>query len=167
MTSSNINLRVDLKMKCFVQLARKCIVDNIEAEIDKTDNEEMRQALVTKLTEVLENDLIFTKPKNIVVSLQHIRTPTEPVSVRNTPLKLKNMSNSLVYKRFCASVASLLGCNVDYSDTTFGNLPKNARVYEGIKRLYSSGRLDQESLDQLVSDAENMTNYEVSQVTEE
>lgn len=157
MTSSNIHLRVELKMKCFIQLARKCIVDNIEEEIEKTDNEELREALVEKLTEVLESDLILNNPRPTVLSIVNVsqqRIPTEPVNVRGTPLKLKNMPNSIVYRKFCTSVANILGYAPDFSDSPFNNLVKNTRVYEAIKRLYTSGRIDQESLDQLVQDAE-------------
>lgn len=156
MSSSNTHLRVELKMKCFVQLARKCIVDNLEAEIEKTDNEELREALVEKLTEVLESDLVFNKPKPVVLSVVGIqqRVPTEPVNVRGTPLKLKNMPNSVVYRKFCTSVANILGYAPDFSDAPFNNLVRNTRVYEAIKRLYTSGRLDQDALDQLVQEAE-------------
>lgn len=157
MTSSNTQLLVELKMKCFVQLARKCIVDNIEEEIGKTDSEEMREALVEKLTEVLESDLVFNKPKPVIISnfnVQQQRIPTEPVNVRGTPLKLKNIPNNIVYRKFCTSIANLLGYSPDFSDAPFNNLVRNTRVYEGIKQLYMSGRMDQGYLDQLVQDAE-------------
>jgi len=158
MTSSNINLRVELKMKCFIQLARKCIVDNLEEEIEKTDNEELREALVEKLTEVLENDLVLNKPKPIILTVNDIRPqriPTEPVNIRGTPLKLKNMPSSIIYRRFCAKIASMLNFAPDFSDAPFNNLARNTRVYEAIKRLYNSGKIDQESLDQLVQESEN------------
>ncbi len=158
MASSNTNLRVDLKMKCFIQLARKCIVDNLEEEIEKTDNEEMKEALIEKLTDVLENDLIISKRKNNIVilsSFQQKKSPVEPVNVRGTPLKLKNMSSNTVYRKFCTNIANMLGYQSDFSDAPFYNYTKNNRVYEAIKVLYSSGKIDQESLDQLVTDAES------------
>lgn len=158
MIPSNTNLRIELKMKCFIQLARKCIVDNIEEEIEKTDNEEIREALIEKLTEVLESDLVFNKPNPVVLSvvgIQQQRIPTEPVNVRGTPLKLKNMPNNIVYRRFCTNIANILGYAPDFSDSPFNNLVRNTRVYEAIKRLYISGRIDQESLDQMVQDADS------------
>lgn len=158
MTSSNTHLRVELKMKCFIQLARKCIVDNIEEEIEKTENEALREALVDKLTEVLESDLVFNKPKpNVlpIINVSQQRIPTEPVNIRGTPLKLKNMPNSVVYRKFCTSISDILGYAPDFSDSPFNNLVKNTRVYEAIRRLYSSGRIDQDTLDQLVQDAES------------
>ena len=157
-TSSNTNLKVELKMKCFVQLARKCIVDNLEEEIEKTDDDELREALVEKLTEVLENDIIFDKPRNNtpVVHKPQQRIPTEPVNVRGTPLKLKNMSNSTIYRNFCKSIADLCECAPDFSDTQFSNMVRYTRVYEAIKRLYNSGKIDQDTLDQLVKEAEEM-----------
>jgi len=160
MTSSNIQLRVDLKMKCFIQLARKCIVDNIEEEIEKTDNDEIREALIEKLTMILEGDIIFTKPSynnrntSRVNTSSSQRIPSEPVNVRGTPLKLKNMSNNIIYHKFCSNIAKLSGYAPDFSDSPFNNLVKNTRVYEAIKRLYASGLIDQNDLDQLVNDAE-------------
>lgn len=157
MSSSNNHLRVELKMKCFIQLARKCIVDNLEEEIEKTDNDELREALVEKLTDVLESDLVFNKSKPAVISIvgiQQQKIPSEPVNVRGTPLKLKNMPNSVVYRKFCTSIANILGYSPDFSDSPFNNLVRNTRVYEAIKRLYNSGKMDQEFLDQLVQEAE-------------
>lgn len=157
MASSNTQLRVELKMKCCIQLARKCIVDSIEEEIEKTDGE-LREALIEKLTEVLENDLIIVKSKSTNTSVNYNtqqRVPTEPVNVRGTPLKLKNMTSSMVYRRFCTNIANLLGYTSDFSDAPFNNLVKNTRIYEAIKRLYSSGRIDQELLDQMVREAES------------
>lgn len=155
MTSSNVQLRVDNKMKYFIQLARKCIVDSLEEEIEKTENEEMREALSLKLTEVLENDLIINKIKpRTNFNVQYQRPPSDPVHVRGTSLKLKNINN-VAYKKFCNSIADILGYLADFSDAPFNNLSKNARVYEAIKRLYSSGRMDQEYLDQLIQDAES------------
>lgn len=154
--SSNNKLRVELKMKCFIQLARKCIVDNLEEEIGKTDNDELRESLVEKLTEILESDVVFVKPKTTIISVTNLqqKIPTEPVTVRGTPLKLKNMPSGAVYRKFCTSIADMLGYAHDFSDSPFNNLLRNARVYEGIKRLYSSGKIDQEIIDDLVKEAE-------------
>lgn len=157
MVSSNIQLKVDNKMKCFIQLARKTIVDLLEEEIEKTDNEELRSALTDKVTEVLECDLVVYRPKQVVISVLNInqKLPKEPVTVKGTPLKVKNMSNPLVYRNFCASVANLANYAPDFSDSPFSNYNRNSRVYEAIKRLYTSGRIDQETLDTLVQEAED------------
>ena len=45
-----------------------------------------------------------------------------------------------------------------FTDWVFNNFVKNKRVYEAIKRLYSSGQLDQEKLDNLVQKAHNILN---------
>jgi hypothetical protein len=155
MVSSNIQLRVDNKMKYFIQLARKCILDSLEEEIEKTENEELREALSLKLTEVLENDLIINKSRpRHNFNVQYQRIPTDPVYVRGTSLKLKNVNNT-AYKKFCNTIADIMGYTPDFSDSPFNNIPKNARVYEALKKLYSSGRMDQEYLDQLIQDAES------------
>jgi len=154
MTSSNSHLLIQEKMKFLVQLARKCVIDNIEDEIAKAESEDIRSAYVDKLTEILESELVFNKPKTYVITVKHQGVPSEPVNVRGTSLKLKNMTNNVVYRKFCTSIANVLGYASDFSDAPFGNLPRNTRVYEAIKKLYSSGRLDQESLDQLVQEAE-------------
>lgn len=156
--NSNINLRVDLKMKCFIQLARKCIVDNIEEEIEKTDNEDLRKALIDKLTEVLENELILQKPKTVnlsSISAPVKKIPVEPVNVKGTPMFLKNM-NINAYRNFCKNISDTMGYEADFSDAPFNNLPRNSRIYVAIKKLYSSGKIDQESLDNLVLEAENI-----------
>lgn len=154
MASSKTHLRVDLKMKCFIQLARKCIVDNLEEEIEKTDNEELKEALIEKLTDVLECDLIINKIRPNPTTHISQRIPNEPVSVRGTPLKLKNMSNNIVYRKFCTAIANSGGYAPDFSDAPFNNLLKNTRVYEAIRRLFTSGNIDQEALDKIVQEAE-------------
>jgi hypothetical protein len=140
-------------------MARKCIVDSIEEEIEKTDNEELREAFIEKLTDVLESDITFNKPKPTILSVVNVQSqkiPSEPVSVRGTPLKLKNMDN-VTYRKFCTNIADMSGYASDFSDAPFNNIVKNARVYEAIKRLYLSGRIDQELLDNLVKEMEDVS----------
>ena len=151
--ASNIQLKVDNKMKCFIQLARKTIIDHLEEEIEKTENNDLRLALTDKITEVLEGDLIISKPKQVIVSIVQ-KLPKEPVTVKGTPLKVKNMSNPIVYRKFCTLIADQLNYAPDFSDSPFSNYNKNARVYEAIKRLYTSGRIDQELLNDIIQDAE-------------
>lgn len=158
---STSTLRVDLKMKCFIQLARKCLVDNLEEEIEKTENPEIKESLIEKLTEVLECDIIFSRPRvynNVNDYNQRKKIPNEPVNVRGTPLKLRNMSNTVIYRKFSASIANILGYTPDFSDAPFSNIARNNRVYEAIKLLYKSGKMDQEQLDCLVTEAENSNN---------
>lgn len=151
----NVQLRVDIKMKCIIQLARKCIVDNLEQEIEKNNiNDEYRDALIEKLTEILEGELVINKAKSVVVPVNAKRIPVDPVNIRGTPLKLKIMPDNAVYRRFCTNVANVLGYSSDFSDAPFNNLMKNTRVYEALKYLHVSGQLDQDKLDQMVKTAE-------------
>lgn len=151
-TSSNIHLRIENRMKCFIELARECIINNIEEEIEKVNDPDLKNAFRNKLTEVLESDILITRPKSVVI-LSAPKILTEPVNIRHTPLKLKNMSNS-VYRKFCSNIATMSGYAPDFSDAPFNNLSRNTRVYEAIKRLYNSGKITQEIIDQMVAEVE-------------
>lgn len=154
MSPSNINLRVDLKIKCFIQLAKKLVVDSIETEIAKTDNEEMKDALINKLGEILESDIKFIKTQ-MYNTYQQRTPPSVPVLVRGTHLKLKNISSVPKYRAFCTKIADMLNYASDFSNAPFNNLPKNARIYEALKTLSRERNLTQEELDKIVEECEN------------
>jgi hypothetical protein len=143
MQSSNIKLSIDLKLKCFMHLAKKDIVDNIEQEIEKNDNEELRIAFIEMLNDVLNSELYLSKPK-------FNKLPNEPVKIKGTPLKLQVMTNTTEFHNFCATIAKLSGYKSDFSDAPFNNLSKNARIYEAIRKLYISGNITQDILDDIV-----------------
>lgn len=151
-TASNINLKIELRMKCFIQLARKSLIDNIESELSNTSNEEMRDALITKLTEVLKSDLRLVTSSGMVST----RTPpTEPVRVRGTRLRLKNIQDVNNYRKFCIAIADKLGYTSDFADSPFNTLPRNARIYEALKILFHEHNLTQMDLDKIVEECED------------
>lgn len=146
--SSNIRFKVESIMKASIITAKRKIVDEIESQRDLTENQELKKALSLKINEVCTSNLILMKQRNITFPVRK-----EPVKVKNTPLFLKNMS-SIAFKKLCEYIAELLECSPNFSDPSFGNLPQNSRVYEAIRRLYSSGRIHQEMLDELTDKAE-------------
>lgn len=154
MSPSNINLRVDLKIKCFIQLAKKLIVDNIENELAKADTDEMKDALIIKLGEILESDIKFVKTP-VYTHYQERIPPSEPVRVRGTQLRLKNISTVSKYRVFCKKIADKLKYASDFSDAPFNTLPRNARIYEALKLLYHEKDFTQEDLDKIVEECEN------------
>jgi hypothetical protein len=153
-----MNLTVDNKMKSFLQLARQHLVETIEAEIEKTvDNEELRSVYISKLTDVLEGELkiIRSHPTDNFVRKN---VPNAPVKVRGTNLYLKNIPNNEVYQKVCTAIARRLGFNDDFSDAPFIDLPKNNRVYEALRMLHYNQGLSQCSLDGIIKECETETN---------
>lgn len=63
--SSIVNQKVKAKMKCLMQLAKDSVIDNLEVEIEKCTNDEIRDAYISELNEVYRSELKFFKP-NIV-----------------------------------------------------------------------------------------------------
>ena len=150
---SSVALCVNLKMKGFIQDAKKVIIEKIESELDKTDNIEMKNALVEKWKEALENDLKLVKNREPRETFQRA-PPVEPVKVRGTRLLLKNINDANNYRKFCTTIATKLNYNSDFSDSPYCYRPKNARVYEAIKELYKTKNLTQEELDKIVEESE-------------
>lgn len=154
--SSSVNIKVDTKMKSILQLAKKTIIDNIELEIEKAEDEEVRETFINRLTFVLEGELKIIKNNNSspFKTFGKKNIPTAPVKVRGTNLYLKNMANSDSYNKFCTDIANKLGYESDFSNAPFAHIPKNNRVYEAIKILHFQQGLSQHDLDMLVIESE-------------
>jgi hypothetical protein len=146
---SNITIKIDNILKDILKDARKLVINRIKEEVSNNENKELNDALINKLTDILESDLRFVK-QSYTREVVRNNPPTEPVKVRGTKLKLKNINNPTEYRKFCTIIAEQLGYLQDFTNSPFSNLPRNSRIYEAIRILHKDKNLTQEELDNLV-----------------
>lgn len=144
----NINGKIKLIIGRFTIELKDNIIKALESKKQQTTDPEIREQLSIKIGDIIGSEVIFVKPRVLR------NAPSEPVRVKETSLYLKNISPQ-AYKRLCISISKLLRCKSDFTDTTFGSFPKNSRIYEAIRRLDASGKIDQDLLDKLTEEAEN------------
>lgn len=146
MSTTTVNNKIKLLTECSIRQARLMIIKTFEEEMKTTDSKELKEALMSKITDMYEYDLVFDKPRTINRVL-----PTGPVKVRGTTLTLKNIPNENNYRKFCAAIAEKLNYQSDFSDSPFKDYPKNTRIYEAIKSLYRQHDFTQDDLDEIVN----------------
>lgn len=149
-TNNNINYVNTFFKKCLLNY-KQSIINNFNEEIKNTDDNELKEMLILKLSDIIESDIKIIKINNNLPS----KCPTNPVHIRGTNLYLKNMTDINVYKKFCLYISNTLGFLPDFSDSQFSYLPITARIYEAIKILHFSFNLTQKELNKIVTHCEN------------
>jgi hypothetical protein len=142
----------DIMRSCFNN-AKRSIIDNLELEMSKTRNPELKELLAAKSDEII-NSVIYVRPR-VAVNYSN-----ERFKVNGTPLYVDKLPQNAFIK-FKTAIANLLACKPDFSDhPRIGDLQPTARVYGAIKILHDRGEMDQQSLDELVDEAKNTKEVE-------